>query len=82
MPVTSTLSALDHDINTKGSITPSVCLKVDIPDELETSFYRGQVAVTLKDSVFEPSTPFRHAVELKSILKSENETPPPFFGVQ
>ena len=81
VPVTSTLSALDHDINTKGSITPSVCLKVDIPDELETSFYRGQVAVTLKDSVFEPSTPFRHAVELKSILKSENETPPPFLLV-
>ena len=81
VPLASTLSALDHDINSKGSLTPSVCLNVDTPHEIGTSFYRGQVSVTLKDSIFQPSTPFRHAVELKSILKPADENPSPFLLV-
>ena len=79
VPVASTLSALDHDVNTKGSLTPSVCLQVDTPEEYGASFYRGQVTVTMKDSIFQPSTPFRHAAELKAILNMGNENPPPFL---
>lgn len=30
VPVTSTLAAMDHDLQTKGSITPSVCLKISL----------------------------------------------------
>ncbi|XP_046584513.1 uncharacterized protein LOC124291542 isoform X1 [Haliotis rubra] len=60
----------DHDF-TKLSLTPSVCLEVDVPKDLCGSFYRGTVHVGLKDSVFQPSSPPRHAVEQKSIIGQE-----------
>ncbi|KAJ8247441.1 hypothetical protein GJAV_G00246430 [Gymnothorax javanicus] len=39
----SNLSALDHDVSTNGSLTPSVVLDMDLPDEESGSFYNGQV---------------------------------------
>lgn len=57
----------DHDF-TKFSLTPSVCLLVDIPNSIEETFYGGQVYVSLKENCFEPSSPWRHAAELNSIL--------------
>ena len=69
VPVGSNLSALDHDQNSKGSLTPSVCLLVDLPESDDGSFYRGVVTVTFKDSVFESSTPFRHASEMEKIIR-------------
>ena len=57
----------DHNFS-KFKITPSVTLLVDIPDTIEGSFYTGQVFIGLKDSVFEPSSPIRHATELYKIL--------------
>ena len=68
VPSSTVLGALDH-VNSKGSLTPSVTLAVDISEELDT-FYRGQVTVSLKDSVLQPSSPFRHAVEMKELLQS------------
>ena len=59
-----TIAALDHDVNQKASITPSVLLDIDIPGCIEESFYRGQVTVTLKDSVFEASNPNRFVAEV------------------
>ncbi|XP_041374668.1 uncharacterized protein LOC121387575 [Gigantopelta aegis] len=76
IPTTSTLSCLDHDVGQKGSITPSVCLNVEIPETPDGSFYRGQVTVIFKDSIFEPSSPFRHAVELQNILAQEGTFKP------
>ena len=38
VPVSTVLGALDHDVNLKGSFTPSVSLEVEIPDELD-NFY-------------------------------------------
>jgi hypothetical protein len=70
VPCGSTLSALDHDMSSKGSLTPSVCLMVDLPESEEGSFYRGNVTVTYKDSVFEASTPFRHATELEVEIRA------------
>ena len=58
----------DHDF-TKSSITPSVHYVIDIPESIEGSFYRGQVHVGIKDNVFEPSSTWRHATELKSIFE-------------
>lgn len=75
-PYSSVLGALDHDVASKGSLTPSVCLHVDIPNDATESFYRGQVHVTLKDSIFQPSSPFRHATEIMKILKPTNEDTP------
>jgi len=58
------LGALDHDQQQKVSLTPSVYLNVEIPETVDDSFYRGQVTVLMKDSVFQPSSAFRHATEL------------------
>ena len=61
---TFTLGALDHDGNQKGSLTPTVTLACKILESTDKSFYSGQVFVTFKDSVFQPSTSFRSTLEL------------------
>ena len=76
VPLNSVLSCLDHDCQSKGSLTPSVCLDVDVPEQTDESFYRGQVSVSLKDSVFQASNPFRHAVELENILNMKADKKP------
>ena len=69
VPVLTVLLALDHDVNSKGSFTPSVSLEVEIHDELD-SFYCGQVTLALKDSVLQPAgSPFCHAAEIKELLQ-------------
>ena len=78
-PVTSQLSALDHDVQSKSSLTPSVTMICEIPDDINTTFYRGDVRVCLKDAVFQASSPFRHAAELSQILKRRGEVPPILF---
>ena len=75
VPANLTLSALDHDVQSKGSITPSVCLSVTVPDDISESFYNGEVTVSYKDSVFEGSNPFRHAVEMEHILRQKELKP-------
>lgn len=51
----------DHD-STKAKITPSVC---DIPISVD-----GNVHVRLKDSIFQPSSSFRHGAELHNLLQA------------
>ena len=65
----------DHDF-TRCSLTPSVALFIDISDSIEGSFYHGKVCVGVKDSIFEPSSPHRHATELNSLLTTLNDTNP------
>ena len=60
----TTFEVGDHDF-TKFSIIPSVSLLVDIPDNLQDSWYRGQV---FKDAAFEALSPFGHATELSHVL--------------
>ena len=79
VPMNSSLSCLDHDVQSKGSLTPSVVLDVDIPNSVEETFYQGEVSLTMKDSVFQPSNPFRHVVELKNILDKKEEKKPVLF---
>ena len=62
----------DHDF-CKLSLTPSVALFVNLPDDLEGSFYDGQVSVTLKGNCFEASSPLRHVTELDKFLTSVND---------
>lgn len=57
----------NHD-HTKYSVVPSVAVVCSIPQSIDQSFYRGRVFVGIKDCVFEPSSPIRHATELNSIL--------------
>ncbi|EXX63158.1 hypothetical protein RirG_154950 [Rhizophagus irregularis DAOM 197198w] len=51
----SILAAADHDF-TKLFLTPSVIFFISIPDDISGSFYDGQVFVSYKDTVFEPSS--------------------------
>ncbi len=63
------LEALDHDIHS-SSLTPSVFLDVDLPEDVNDSFVQGHVSVTLKDSVFQGSTAFRYVLLKKSPINS------------
>ena len=66
----------DHDL-TRFSIIPSVVLIITIPDDITASWCDGQVAVTLKDAVFESSSPIRPATELCNLLSSTFGAIPP-----
>ena len=65
----------DHDF-TRCSLTPSVALVIDILDSIEDSFYCGRVCIGVKDSIFEPSSPHRHATELNFLLTQQNDANP------
>lgn len=62
VPLQMELSASDHDY-TKLSITPSVSLFANIPEDPIQSFYSGQVYVSLKDTTLQASSALRHATE-------------------
>ena len=62
------LLCVDHDYHLCG-IVPSVCLTVEIPDTPRGSFYHGDVHVTLKDKIFQPSSPFRHSTETVGLVR-------------
>ena len=62
----------DHDF-TKAKITPAVTLVCDVPNSLDETFYRGNVKVCYKDTIFQPSSPYRHVTELiKALSNSSN----------
>lgn len=60
--------ALDHDFHIAG-VVPSVCFIIDIPSSPNDSFYNGLVHVTVKDKVFEASSPMRHLTENIALLR-------------
>ena len=60
----------DHDF-TRFSLVPSICLFLDIPEEISDSWYQGQVRVTLKETSMQPLSPLRHAAELISAVQQE-----------
>ncbi|CAB4396988.1 unnamed protein product [Rhizophagus irregularis] len=77
-PLDGEISACDYDFN-KLSLTPSVNLFVDISDNFTESFYQGQVYVSYKYTVFQPSCGLRHATELHTNFEKqfENQTHKP-----
>ena len=69
------LLVADHDTNTKVKLTPSDVLVAEILNStLEGSFYRGQMFVTMKDTIFQPSTPMRHIAEIRHVLTQSNKS--------
>jgi hypothetical protein len=58
-----------------GSLTPSVYLKCEIPDDHSKSFVRGNVTKILNNLVFQVSTPFRYAVGLVRDAKKRDQLP-------
>ncbi|GBC32615.2 hypothetical protein GLOIN_2v1880501 [Rhizophagus irregularis DAOM 181602=DAOM 197198] len=67
----TTFTVADHDF-TKTGIIPSVVMICDIPESINGDFYVGKVRIGLKDPIFQPSSPLRHATELFNILLDEN----------
>ena len=55
-----------------SSLTPAVILRCAIPDNIEKSFVRGTVTVSVKDSAFLTSSPFRHAAMLCKVYGLED----------
>jgi len=76
----SILAAADHDF-TKLSLTPSVTFFISIPNNISESFYDGQVFVSYKDTIFEPSSAIRHSAEFLNALniQYEHQTFPPIL---
>ena len=72
VPSDMELSSSDHDF-TKISLTPSVIFFCDIPTCISESFYSGQVYVSYKNTVFQPSSALRHSTEFyKTFLQQYN----------
>lgn len=72
VPANMELTASDHDF-TKFSLTPSVIIFCDIPTCISDSFYSGQVYVSYKNTVFQPSSALCHSTEFyKTILRQYN----------
>ena len=70
VPTESFVGALDHDFHLHG-VVPSVALVISIPDSLRDSFHRGQVYVSNKNKVTQPSSALRHSAELSKTLLME-----------
>ena len=72
----------DHDFSLI-SLTPTVILLHDIPDEVEGSWYRGKPHVLLKVTASCPSTALRNAREIANMLVSyygsKEDVPPVLF---
>ena len=58
--------------------------KCSIPSETSGSFYQGQLNVIIKDTVLQPSTSVRDAVEVCAVLRSHilpsHDVPPVLFA--
>ena len=68
----------DHDF-TKAKFTPSVALVCNIPEDISESFYRGKVYVTIKDAIFQASSPKCHTAELKKLLRAASDQANPIL---
>ena len=66
----------DHDF-TKAKLILSVALVCDVPNSISESFCCGKVGVTLKDVIFQPSSPSRHVAKLEKVLTSTSESVKP-----
>ena len=53
---------------TKAKFTPSVALVCEIPEDISEYLYKGKVFDTIKDAIFQASSPKHHIAELKMIL--------------
>lgn len=48
-----------------------IFFKINVPERIKDSFYRGNVHIGFKDAAFEPSSALRHSCELKEILQQK-----------
>ena len=67
----TTFAVANHDF-TKMDIIPSVMMICDIPKSINGDFYAEKIRIGLKNPIFQPSLPLRHATELYHILLDED----------
>lgn len=72
-PLDGILNSSDHYF-TKLSLTPSVSLFVEIPNEITESFYKGQVYVAYKDTILQPSSALCHSTEFYNNYCTSSKT--------
>ena len=65
-----TLESLDHNYHSMN-LTPLIMLLCNLSEKATESFLTGQVYVGIKDSIFEPSDPLEHVVEMFSVLQND-----------
>ena len=76
-PSSLELVALDHDMTAKGSLTSSVYMEPNITSEPEGSWYSGKVTVSVQDSVFQKSNPYRNAAATLRLARKDPSGPKP-----
>ena len=72
-PAEGEITAADHDF-TKLSLTPSITLFINIPNDISESFYDGKVYACFKDAVFQPSSALRHSTEFFNLMSRQYPT--------
>lgn len=78
MQVNNELRSLDHD-NAFMHLTPSVNVLLE-PPENQHGWYAGVPEIVLKESIFQPSTAFRHVAEIANRLDKHEKKPFLFIG--
>ena len=74
------LKAMYHDFH-YVNIIPSVILRCNIPDSVAGSFFigdedgTGQIFVTLRDAIFDPSEVYDHCAQLIDTLRRKGLSP-------
>ena len=74
------LPALDHDFHSANLVTSST-LRCNIPNEVSGSFFIGdddgigQIFVTVRDAIFDPSVIFDHCAQLIDTLRKKGLNP-------
>ena len=63
----------DHDWH-RFKLVSSVLLKSNIPADITGSYYSGEPYVTLKDAIFEKSSPLRHQAEKEKAINANGTT--------
>ena len=76
VPTSTTLGALDHDMQSKASLVPSVTLECNIPNAVGESFVQGQVHTAINDAVFQTASGFRHTAVTIKLIKEKQQPPP------
>jgi hypothetical protein len=65
---------MDHEVGmSKTGVVPTVILRVGLTPNPQDSLYVGDVFVTLKDKVLEPSEACRAALEMKRTLMDDED---------
>jgi hypothetical protein len=72
-PAEGEITAADHDF-TKLSLTPSITLFINIPNDISESFYDGKVYACFKDAIFQPSSTLRHSTEFFNLMNRQYPT--------